>query len=623
MKEMLMHTRRNQNENKQKKRSSEKESEAKEKQPMQRTQFSEKIEPLKETSEIEEGIQVERRKAYVEPLNRQVLRNLIESGEEGEIIPSYHPASGFIYEEKNSQRTDKSQRYSRDFLEKLLQLDILKKSFYYSISICPNCESPAVTLHPSCPKCKSHHIDKINLTEHIPCGYIDQKTKYKQDICPKCGKKLVEGEYRNMGRWYLCRACGEKIEHPQFNLLCRECNNNFTVEEAKVLEVPKFTLNPKRKQEIRQNVVSLENISKLLSDLGFKIEMPGSATGRKSGMEYHFSILAKKQTNGKENVIAVDHEVAESEIQAQPLILYVYKISEIEVDLPIFIALPKLSETAKKIAKAHGILTIEGPPEGNERIAEIKAEIESRINIAQNEQKPNNESIIERTAEVVANPVVPSKEKQKVTPLIGVLRKLRLNKDFFEPTVENSPSETQVRNIALLLDVSSSMRKGKGNVSNFDLASRAIENILRNPDPVSRNDLLSIIIFWDEIIRGFQKEILYENVSTSSYVDPQKLSQIEPKKIAGTPLWEAVEFAMDFLQDKEGNKIIKLVTDAVSTPSPKNGTMTRLEENQTQLDCIVIGSKGNVTLGNAIKNYKLGRFFESSSVESLALALKA
>jgi hypothetical protein len=601
--------------------SSEKESEVKEKQPVRQTQFNEKIRPLAGISEIEEGIQVERRKAYVEPLTRQVLRNLIESDEEGEIIPSYHPATGFIYEEKNSQKIDKSQRYTRDFLENLLQLDILKKSFYDSISICPNCESPAVTLHPSCPKCKSHHIDKINLTEHIPCGYIDQKTKYKQDICPKCGKKLVEGEYRNMGRWYVCRACGEKIEHPQFNLLCRQCNNNFTVEEAKVLEVPKFTLNPKRKQEIRQNVVSLENISKLLSDLGFKIEMPGSVTGRKSGMEYNFSILAKKQTNGKENVIVVDHEVAESEIQAQPLILYVYKISEMKVDLPIFIALPKLSETAKKIAKAHDILTIEGPPEGNERIAQIKAEIESRINTAQNEQKPNNESAIEKTAEVVASPVVPSKTRR--TPIIGVLKKLRLNKDFFEPVIDDIPDETKIRNIALLLDVSSSMRKGKGNVSNFDLASKAIENILTNPDPVSKNDLLSIIIFWDEIIRGFQKEILYENVSTSSYIDPQKLSQIEPKKIAGTPLWEAVEFAMDFLQDKKGNKIIKLVTDAVSTPSPKNGTMTRLEENQTQLDCIVIGSKGNVTLGNAIKNYKLGRFFESSSVESLALALKA
>jgi hypothetical protein len=605
-----------------KKPSSEKESEVKEKQPIGQTQFNEKIRPVAGISEIEEGIQVERRKAYVEPLTRQVLRNLIESDEEGEIIPSYHPATGFIYEEKNSQKIDKSQRYTRDFLENLLQLDILKKSFYDSISICPNCESPAVTLHPSCPKCKSHHIDKINLTEHIPCGYIDQKTKYKQDICPKCGKKLVEGEYRNMGRWYVCRACGEKIEHPQFNLLCRQCNNNFTVEEAKVLEVPKFTLNPKRKQEIRQNVVSLENISKLLTDLGFKIEMPGSVTGLKSGMEYHFSILAKKQTNGKENVIAVDHEVAESEIQAQPLILYVYKISEIKVDLPIFIALPKLSETAKKISKAHDILTIEGPPEGNERIAQIKAEIESKINTAQNEQKPNNESAIEKTAEVVASPVVPSKARQR-TPIIGVLKKLRLNKDFFEPVVDDIPDETKIRNIALLLDVSSSMRKGKGNVSNFDLASRAIENILTNPDPVSKNDLLSIIIFWDEIIRGFQKEILYENVSTSSYIDPQKLSQIEPKKIAGTPLWEAVEFAMDFLQDKKGNKIIKLVTDAVSTPSPKNGTMTRLEENQTQLDCIVIGSKGNVTLGNAIKNYKLGRFFESSSVESLALALKA
>ena len=273
----------------------------------------------------------------------------------------------------------KQYNLSRDFLENLTQLDILQKNFFDSVSSCPNCESTIITLHNRCPKCKSHNVEKTSLTEHIPCGYIDQKDKYIQDRCPKCGEPLLEGQYRNMGRWYVCQECGERFENPEFDLICRNCNKNFTIKEAQVMEIPKFSLNLTRKKEIRQNVASLEDIRALLTELGFNIEIPGLTVGQKSGMQHHFSLIAKKQVNGQEIVIALDHAVSESEVQTSPLILYIYKTSEVKVDIPIFVAIPSLSETAKKIAQGHNIPLIEGSTEQKEVIDKIKNEIETRI----------------------------------------------------------------------------------------------------------------------------------------------------------------------------------------------------------------------------------------------------
>ena len=209
---------------------------------------------------------------------------------------------------------------------------------------------------------------------------------------------------------------------------------------------------------------------------------------------------------------------------------------------------------------------------------------------------------------------------------MGVLRKLKLSKNIENPSpVEETPEETQLRNIVFLLDGSSSMRNGKGDLSNFELAIKAIESVLTNPDPMAKDDMLSVIVFWDEIIRGFQKEVLYENISMSTYISPQKLNQFgKPKRNYGTPLWNAVEYVSDFLQGRKGNKIVKLITDAVDIrPLKDDATISKLENSSIQLDCIIVGSEGNLAWGKVVSNAKLGRFFESSNVESLALALRA
>ncbi len=344
-------------------------------------QFSPKAPQDKKTTasiELEDKIELERREAYIEPLTRDVLRNFLQSEGRSELIPVYNPEAGYVYELPDPANEKFNSTIQKEQLLNLARLDILTKKFYESVSACPNCEGINLTMHSRCPKCKSHNIQKTGLTEHIPCGYIDQRDKYANDRCPKCGEILSEGQYRNMGRWYICQECGDKFENPEVDLICHSCNRNFLLKEAHLRDIPKFTLNPARIKEIRQNVASLEDIRRLLASLGFKIQMPGLAIGEKSGMQHHFSLIAKRMYNGKEITMALDHAVSESEVQASPLILYIYKTSEFKVDIPVFVAMPKLNDTAKKIAQGHKILVVEGSTNDEETIKCIEEEIETR-----------------------------------------------------------------------------------------------------------------------------------------------------------------------------------------------------------------------------------------------------
>ena len=344
-------------------------------------------------AEEDDTVELERREAYIEPLTRILLRKILESGEDEEVTPVYQPGLGFVYELSNVDGQDNSAVISKNFLDNLVRLDILEKTFFESVSECPYCGSTTITIHNKCPKCKSHNVDKTSLTEHIPCGNIDQKNMYIDNCCPKCGELLVEGQYRHMGRWFICRECGERFENLDLELICRKCGKNFSLKESTLAEFPKYSLNKHRRKEIRQNVASLEDITKIFTELGFSLEVPGLVVGQKSGMEHHFSLIARKTVNQKEITVALDHAISEVEVQAQPLILYIYKTSEVTVDLPVFVAIPKLNETAKKIAQGHNILLIEGFIGEQKIYEEIKNQIKQRIDeLAPQTDKQNKAS---------------------------------------------------------------------------------------------------------------------------------------------------------------------------------------------------------------------------------------
>jgi len=331
-----------------------------------------------------EEIELKRKEAYIERPTQRLLRNILKSGKKATILPTYDKSFGFRYEAVESAFDENvSPEEVEGFLGRLNHFGILKKSFFDTVSACPTCGSTFVTLHYQCPKCTSHHVVKTGLTEHVPCGNIDEKDKYNQrnliSICPKCRAKLVKGEYRDMGLWYICRECKEKFEHPNLDLICRKCENKFTIRTAIVREISKYFINPDKEQEIRQNVTSLESINSLLAELGFSVEMSASAIGEKSGIQHNFSLIARKKFGDRENIVAIDHAVGDREVGASQLILYIYKISEVKVDLPIFVAIPKLSETAKRIAQGYNLLVIEGIPQEKEQLAKLHEEIQKRL----------------------------------------------------------------------------------------------------------------------------------------------------------------------------------------------------------------------------------------------------
>ncbi len=332
-----------------------------------------------------EDIRLETMKAYIERPAQRLLRSLLDKGVETEVIPEYDPTAGFRYKdveaafERNIQYAE-----TENYLDRLNSLDILSKKFYETVSSCPMCGSSTLTFHYRCSKCNSHHVTKTGLSEHIPCGYIGEREDFYRkgpnSICPKCGAQISnEKETRDMGLWYTCRNCGEKFEQPQIDIACQKCGNQFPIRTANIREISKYSLNPAKEQEIRQNVTSLEVIERLLTEQGFNVETATIATGTRSGIQHNFSLTATKEIQGLKRIIAVDHAVANNEVGAPPVILFTFKISEVKVDLPIFIAIPKLSEMARKIAQGYGVLVIEGIPKQKEELKQLSDKIQKRF----------------------------------------------------------------------------------------------------------------------------------------------------------------------------------------------------------------------------------------------------
>ncbi len=404
--------------------------------------------------ENEEKFQEERKKAYFELPSQNLLRTLLKNGNNTEIIPIYDPNLGFIYKTaEQAFEEEVSQERVMNLLGRLTRIGVLERRFFETVSTCPHCESTVMTLHYHCPKCKSHNVTKTNLTEHIPCGLIIERDKFIDGKCPRCHDSLTENQYRDMGRWYICRACNEKFVHPNLKINCRKCNKTFTIEESKVLEIPKFALNPIQKEEIRQNVASFQSVKNLLEAFDFQVEIPGMAIGQKSGMKHGFTLMARKDIQEEEIVVALDHAVSETDVQSSPLILFIYKTSEVKVDIPIFIAIHKLSDTAKKIAQGHQILLIEGSPESQETIDKIKTEIEFRIK-QKTQREPETPAKLDNEQE--------EKEKQK-----AIEYKSEIKPQLFS-TISSIHQSQKSNKIQKLNRIMNTLRKPKRNIDSLE-----------------------------------------------------------------------------------------------------------------------------------------------------------
>jgi len=266
------------------------------------------------------------------------------------------------------------------FLNELSEADILKRELHEQVIQCPNCKSSNVSIRYRCPSCGSFNIQKSSLIEHLSCGYMDIEERFKKEHeleCPRCGKKLGKPnvDYKKAGVWCTCAQCNKKFDIPVPSHHCRNCQRDFSFEDALYKDVYSYRLSEDAmKEALSSNLVV--TTAELLESYGFKVESPGLLQG-KSGMPHTFDIIAQSR-NADQNIIAIDLATSTDNIVPEQHIAAIFaKTYDVASCEPLLIAVPKLDENGKRLAKVYNIKVIEATSQEETRTA-LKALITTK-----------------------------------------------------------------------------------------------------------------------------------------------------------------------------------------------------------------------------------------------------
>jgi len=310
--------------------------------PMQKTGKSERLELYKQRSV-------------------QIFLGKFLSGEISDLKPTFDPKVGYRYPEVEAVLDDPSK--AEEFLERLHAAGVLERRLYDKVVYCPNCGSQNVSTRYCCPYCKSFNIKKGSLIEHVKCGYMDVEEHFRKNgklVCPKCREKLkkLDVDHRKAGVWCTCLECGKSFDIPVPRHFCRDCQREFTFEELEIKDVYVYTLNTDVKSEITAGWIFVAPIREFLVENGFEVEAPALIKGR-SGANHMFDIVAYKEKQA-DKITVMDVAIAtENAVAEQPVIALFAKMYDVSPEKAFLIAIPRLSENAKKMAELYNIKVVE------------------------------------------------------------------------------------------------------------------------------------------------------------------------------------------------------------------------------------------------------------------------
>ena len=291
----------------------------------------------------------------------QLLISKFVSGELGTLNPTFDPKHGFSYPVIAEVVGDPSK--TDEFLQELFEGGVLERKLYDKIIYCPSCSSANVSIHYTCPHCKSFDVKKSALIEHIKCGYIDTEDHFQKEgklACPRCNKELTNPDldYHRAGVWCTCNKCAKSFDIPVPAHFCRNCKANFTFDEALYKDVYSYSLTPQAAKEANLGYILTVPIIEFFENLGFEVESPGFLSGS-SGTRHMFDLTAvsageKKSTTAIDIVTSSDDVVSE-----QSVISLFAKIFDATPDMACLVAIPKMNENGRKLASLYKINLVE------------------------------------------------------------------------------------------------------------------------------------------------------------------------------------------------------------------------------------------------------------------------
>ncbi len=276
-----------------------------------------------------------------------------------ELVPTFDLEHTARYPEVEAALDGESEA-ARQLVERLWDAGILKRKFLEKVLVCPACLSANVSNDYVCPNCNSIDIERKTLLEHTACGKIDSVDNFLVEgglLCPKCNKELVEagGDYQKLGAWFQCSQCGKRSDIPSPIHRCRSCGHIFTIKDTGFVALYTYRLSADSEEEFKRTYVVMKPIGSILEEFQFRVEMPGQIAGR-SGAVHRFDAVA---TKGASEVIVLDVMASEGPIGEVPVASLYAKVFDVSPTQAILVAIPGISDKARKLASLYKISVIE------------------------------------------------------------------------------------------------------------------------------------------------------------------------------------------------------------------------------------------------------------------------
>jgi hypothetical protein len=179
---------------------------------------------------------------------------------------------------------------------------------------------------------------------------------------------LADSDFRKAGVWCTCTDCGKNFDVPVTENYCRNCHTTSTFEDVKIEDVNSYSLKEDLKNNSSLSWFLTTSIRQSLINHGLKIENEPFVLG-KSGAKHAFSIVAYNKDPQRR--IVVDIATSDTVVSEQPVISLFAKIFDVSPEKACLVAIPKLSENAKKMAELYKIVAIEAAS-FEEAVAQVK-----------------------------------------------------------------------------------------------------------------------------------------------------------------------------------------------------------------------------------------------------------
>jgi len=253
-----------------------------------------------------------------------------------------------------------------NLLSRMSAAGVLLADLADKVPVCPECASRELSSRYLCPRCLSFDITRSFLFEHLKCGKVAGDDSFRKNgelICPKCQTVLHNYgvEYRTVGAWYKCNHCGNSFSAATHSHFCRPKHHQFTPDRARLEPIYSYRINTNILHEIRKKVLLFSDLVTAFEDLGLTVFASHSLPS-KSGSPRSFDIvIIEKGRWGAQKTVAIDFLKSESGIGVEAIREFASKVKDTKPTASFLIAVPKLADDARGLARNLKLTCIEAP----------------------------------------------------------------------------------------------------------------------------------------------------------------------------------------------------------------------------------------------------------------------